>query len=300
MLRLIPNNKTTADPNARFHENAALSTGEATRLTTKDTTQVLAFLKERPVHTVIMSSYINDNGIESDMNRGVYYGYRGKDGKLEGVALIGHSTLVEARTSNALTALAACARRSQTPIHLIMSSGDMAGRFWELMGMVGAPRLTCTESLFENAFPFLVKGKDRKLRTATMEWLMPVAEAQAEVAFIECGVDPMQRDREGFLKRVARRIEQDRVFILTDGDKLVFKADIIAETNGVIYLEGVYVNDEYRGRGIGPECLASLTLDLLERAEHICMLSNVEFKAAHRSFVKAGYKATDQCTTLFV
>ncbi|MGB7201335.1 MAG: hypothetical protein WBD16_03600 [Pyrinomonadaceae bacterium] len=74
-------------------------------LKTENTSEVLTFLSVRPVHTVVMTSFINDNGIESDLNRGVYYGYRGRQGKLEGVALIGHSTLVEARSDEALRAL---------------------------------------------------------------------------------------------------------------------------------------------------------------------------------------------------
>lgn len=269
-------------------------------LKNENTSEVLAFLSVRPVHTVVMTSFINDNGIESELNRGVYYGYRGRDGKLEGVALIGHSTLVEARSDASLKALAFTARNAATPLHLVMSSGDAAEKFWNYMtDGLKAPRLTCTEALFEISFPFAVRGTHHKLEKATMDSLIPVAEAQAEVAFIECGVDPMERDREGFLKRVARRIEQGRVFVVTDGENLVFKADIIAETEHTIYLEGVYVHPEYRGRGIGSDCLAALSLELLSRVENICMLSNVEFKSAHRSFAKAGYRNTDNCTTLF-
>lgn len=269
-------------------------------LKTENTCEVLAFLSVRPVHTVIMSSFIKDNGIESELNRGVYYGYRGRKGELEGVALIGHSTLVEARSDEALRALAFTARNAETPLHLIMSSGDVAERFWNYMtDGLKAPKLTCTEALFEIAFPFAVRGTHHKLEKATMDWLIPVAEAQAEVAFIECGVNPMQKDREGFLKRVARRIEQGRVFVVTDGDKLVFKADIIAETDQTIYLEGIYVSPEYRGKDVGSDCLAALSLELLSRVENICMLSNVEFKPAHRSFLKAGYRNTDHCTTIF-
>ena len=74
------------------------------QLTEADRTEVLEFLSIRPVHTVVMASFIADNGIEGSLNRGKFYGYRGTDGSLEGVALIGHSTLVEARTENALTA----------------------------------------------------------------------------------------------------------------------------------------------------------------------------------------------------
>lgn len=271
------------------------------QLTDDNTAEVQAFLSVRPVHTVVMSSFIVDNGIESDLNRGKFYGYRNAAGTLEGVALIGHTTLVEARSAEALRALAVTARTSETPIHLVMSSGDAANDFWqEMTNGLTQPRLTCTEALFDVSFPFPVRKTDRKVKNADISHLIEVAEAQAEVAFIECGVDPMLKDREGFLKRVARRIEQNRVFVVTDGDELVFKADIIAETDDVIYLEGVFVAEKYRGQGIGSECLAALTLDLLSRATHICMLSNVEFKGAHRSFEKAGYKNTDHCTTLFV
>ncbi len=270
------------------------------QLTDDNTVEVQAFLSVRPVHTVVMSSFIVDNGIESDLNRGKFYGYRNAAGELEGVALIGHTTLVEARSDEALRALAVIARNSETPIHLVMSSGDAANDFWqEMTSGLKQPRLTCTEALFDVSFPFPVRKTDRKVKNADISHLIEVAEAQAEVAFMECGIDPMLKDREGFLKRVARRIEKNRVFIVTDGDELVFKADIIAETDNVIYLEGVWVSEQYRGQGIGSECLANLTLDLLSRAEHICMLSNVEFKGAHRSFEKAGYKNTDHCTTLF-
>ena len=290
----------------RPRENASLMTispdmSKVQELKLEETPEVLEFLSIRPVHTVVMSSFINDNGIESDLNRGKFYGYRDATGKLEGVALIGHSTLVEARSEESLKTLAFAARSSETPIHLIMSSGNDAEHFWKyLNGGKDAPRLTCTETLFEITFPFAVQQCEWTVENATMSHLTQVAEAQAEVAFIECGVDPMLKDREGFLKRVARRIEQKRVFVVVDGDKLVFKADIIAETGNVIYLEGVYVAPEYRGRDIGSKCLSSLSLDLLGRVEHICLLSNTEFENAHKTFIKAGFRNTDQCISLFV
>jgi len=263
--------------------------------------EVLDFTAVRPVHTVVMSSFIVDNGIESELNRGKFYGYRNSAGTLEGVALIGHSTLFEARTVNAIEALAFIAKSSETPIHMIMSSGDAADRFWNAYSSgFSEPRLRCEEALFETAFPFAVQKCEWNIENADESQLLQVAEAQAEVAFIECGVDPMVRDREGFLKRVLRRIEQGRVFTVFENGKLVFKADVIAETDEVIYLEGIYVAEEYRGKGVGPKCLAALTLKLLGRVSNICLLSNVDFGAAHRSFEKAGYKTTDKCVTLFV
>jgi uncharacterized protein len=271
------------------------------RMTDADAPEVLSFLSLRPVHTVVMKSFITDNGLESDLNRGDFFGYRNACGVLEGVALIGHSTLVEARTDDAMHSLAIVARRSATPIHLIMSDGIAAESFWKYYsGNSSQPRLICDEELFEMSFPFLVKECPWEVRYATLEDLEPVAEAQSQVALLESGVDPIVRDREGFLRRVARRIEQNRVFVVVENGRLLFKVDVVAQTDDVAYLEGVYVDAGHRGLGMGSGCLAEVGLRLLNEVENVCLLSNVKFASAHRSFLKAGFRNTDRCTTLFV
>ena len=270
-------------------------------LTEADKKEVLSFLKVRPVHTVVMTSFIRDNGLENESNRGKFYGYRNPEGTLEAVALIGHTTLIETRSEEALKALATIARQSETPIHLIMSDDSTTERFWRnYADDYRQPRLVCTELLFELNFPFLVQDCEWEVRSAKAEELEMIAEAHAEVALIESGVNPLEKDREGFLRRCLRRIEQGRTFVVTENGKLIFKADVVAETDDVIYLEGIYVAPEMRGQNIGSKCLAKLGLQLLERAQHICLLSNVDFKGAHRSFEKAGFKNTDRCQSIFV
>jgi len=271
------------------------------RLTEDNRQEVLAFLSVRPVHTVAMKSFIIDNGIESKMNRGNFVGYRNDNGDLEAVALIGHSTLIEARTDDSMHAIAILARQSETPIHLVMSDGKAVQTFWSYFSTSSdKPRLTCVEELFELSFPFLVKECRWEVRSATLNELEDVADAQAEVALLESGVDPMVKDREGFLKRVARRIEQGRVYVVVENGKLLFKADVVAQTDDTAYLEGVYVHPDRRGEGIGSECLAEVGLRLLAKVQNVCLLSNVEFRNAHKSFSKAGFRNTDRCTTLFM
>lgn len=270
-------------------------------LTAKNMQEVIDFLNVRPVHTVVMSSFLADNGFESKYNRGRFYGYRGTDGELEGVALIGHTTLIEARSDKALRAFAIKARGSEIPIHVMMSEGRVIEKFWDYFRPKGAePRLVLTEQLFETSFPFPLQDCEFEIKKATAEYLETVAEAHAEVAFIESGVDPLVRDREGFLDRSLRRIEQGRTFVAFENGEVIFKADIVAESSDVTYLEGVWVSEKMRGQGIGPKCLSKLTAALLEDTNNVCLLSRVEFQGAHRSFVKAGYRATDCCTTIFV
>src|SRR5688572_31584887 len=121
---------TTGSTTAFLPIYAAPDMSRLCELRNQHTTEVLSFLAERPVHTVVMTSFINNNGLESDLNRGKFHGYRDAEGKLEGIALIGHSTLIEARTTDAMYAFAIEARRSETPIHLVMSDGQAAETFW--------------------------------------------------------------------------------------------------------------------------------------------------------------------------
>jgi len=276
------------------------SQGIIVKLAENDIAEVTAFLNIRPVHTVVMASFIRDNGIVSELNRGSFYGYRNAEGTLEGVALIGHSTLIESRSEDAMFAFATIAKQERAAINLIMSEHEDALKFWQDYAGAADPRLTCTELLFETAFPMLVRECEWEIRNALPSEIHQIAAAHAEVAFIETEVDPMVRDREGFISRVARRIEQGRTFVVFEDGKLLFKADIIAEADGIIYLEGIYVAAESRGRGIGSKCLSKLSRLLLERADRVCMLSNTRFENAHKSFGNAGYRVTGKCTTLFV
>jgi uncharacterized protein len=269
-------------------------------LTESERAETLSFLNERPVHTVVMTSFILDNGMRSPLNRGDFYGHRNADGILDGVALIGHTTLVEARSPEALKALAFTARRFEPMIHLVMSNGDDASEFWSHMTAGGKqPRLTCVERLFELSFPFLVPSSAFELTLATEAQLLEIAEAQAEIALLESGKNPLESDRKGFLQRVVRRIDQGRIFVVVKDGKLIFKADVIAETPETAYLEGVYVAPEYRGQGVGSSCLAQLSCELLNRVRNVCLLSNVDFEQAHASFLRAGFKPSGECTTLF-
>jgi predicted GNAT family acetyltransferase len=269
-------------------------------LTEADREAALHFLNERPVHTVAMTSMILDNGFESPLNRGTFYGYHDRFGTLEGIALIGHATLVEARSDAALLALSLAAKKRANEIHMILSSGDASLDMWALVfDRSGAPRRVNRETLFEAGFPFPVAPCPFQVRAARPEELEQVAEAHAAVTFIESGVDPMARDREGFLKRVARRIEQGRTFVVFEDDRLMFKADVISLTGESAYLEGVYVAEEHRGKGIGPKCLAEVTRRLLGVVDNVCLLSSDEIPGAHRAYEKAGFSRAGHCTAVF-
>ncbi len=98
-------------------------------LKTEHTAEALQFLAARPIHTVAMVGFINDNGINSPLNRGTFYGCRNQSGELEGVALIGHAVLMETRTTRAVQAFANIAQ-SISGCHMIMGEQQQVGVAW--------------------------------------------------------------------------------------------------------------------------------------------------------------------------
>lgn len=262
--------------------------------------EVLAFLAERPLHTVVMAGLIRDNGIVSPLNRGVFYAYRNAQRSLEGVALIGHATLFEACTEAAIAAFAKLAQ-SHTRTHMLLGEQEKMVRFWHYYANGGqAARVLCRELLFEMRGPIEAHRQVKGLRRATLADLDFVMPVQARMAEDESGINPMQTNTVGFRLRCARRIEQGRTWILIENDALIFKADILSETPRVIYLEGIFVQSEERGQGHGLRCLSQLSRNLLARARSICLLANEQNKEAQAFYQRAGFQYRCAYETIFL
>lgn len=265
-----------------------------------DTNEVLDFLATQTVDAIFMTGLIRDNGIESPLNRGSFYGLRESDGSLAGVALIGHATLVEARTEEALASFARLAQRSPHA-HVIVGKQEKIERFWNYYGDRGQrPRQICRELLFEQRSPALMLEPVPELRRATLADLELIVPVNAALAEAESSVNPLHTDAEGFRNRLRHRIEQGRVWVWTKGDQLIFKVDVMAEVPGVTYLEGVYVHPEERGRGYGSRCLSQLGQLFLSHGQSICLLVNELNKDAQVFFFKVGYKLRGCYDTIFL
>ena len=292
--------QTKMDPTMILQSTVAAKALSVQLLKKGKESEVLAFLAERPLHTFVMAGHIRDNGLESDFNRGTFYACRNNVGGLEGVALIGHATLLETRSEAALAALAREAR-SHTDTHLIMGEQEMIGRFWRYFATEGqSPRRVGHESLFELRRPNQTGEPVSDLRLATLEDIEPVMLVQDEMAFTASGTHPLTVDAIGFRLRCARRIDKKRVWVLVQDGRLIFKADIISETPEVMYLEGIYVNPQDRGRGFGTHCMSQLSRTLLQRTDSLCLFINEESRRARPFFERIGFGLRSRYDTIFL
>lgn len=291
----------TGRANELKHELAPkVDTISVDRLMNGDEAEVFEFLAQRPIHTVAMMSLIHDNGLVSPLNRGAFYGCRDLNGKLEGVALVGHATLMETVSDRALAALAQVAQQCANT-HMIMGEKERVADFWGHYAAAGRrQRLACREWLFELSWPIEAREAVAGLRRATpaeLELVMPV---QAELAYAESGINPLQVDPEGFRSRCLRRIEQGRTWVIIEDGELIFKADVISRTAAVNYLEGIWVREDRRANGSGLRFMSDLMRRLLEDTRSICLLVNETNKLAQSFYRKCGFHFRATYETIFL
>lgn len=247
--------------------------------------EALAFLRERPLHTVIMAGLLRQHGPVVPAPAGGFYACRGPHGDLEGVALVGRATMFEARTTSAITAFADQARLCPS-VRMIMGEADDLGAFWgRYAAGEESPRLFCREFFYQFSRPYDGAAGVAGLRQATPDDLDQVVSAHARMCFEESGLDPLAEDPEGFRRRCASRVERGKVWTLIEGRELIFKADVVTETPEATYIEGLWVNPAHRLKGYGRSCWAALSRVLMDGVPAICGFVNAGNPAA-RNFYK--------------
>lgn len=262
--------------------------------------KALAFLAARPLHTVFMASLIRDNGIISPLNRGTFYGCSDPEGQLEGIALIGHAILIETASEKALQEFARLAQQCPNA-YLIRGEQDKIERFWQYYSEYKCqPHLICRELLLGQQTPATDFEAVPGLRLAAPDDLEQVMAINDAMAIMECGISPFERDPEGFRQRTMRRIELGRIWVWTEQERMIFKSDVLAVTPEAIYLEGVAVNAQERGKGYGLRCLSQLSRNLLAQTESLCLVVNEQAKGARAFYRKAGYRVCGFYDTIYL
>jgi ribosomal protein S18 acetylase RimI-like enzyme len=261
--------------------------------------EILSTLAVPTLTNVVMAGFIRDNGLVSAQNRGSFYICRDTNNQLQGVALIGHSILFEAFSGSAIEGFAALARRAQSS-HFLMGEHNAVQRFWSYYADRGqSPRHVCPVLFLRRGDQFQAQHSVPELRLAKPEDLEPIVRAQAAMAVETSGVDPLQKDPIGFRQRYLRRIDNNRVWVVMQNRRMIFKLDVITETPDATYIEGVYVSPEERGKGLGKTCLMAVGQKLLQRTKAIHLFVEVENTRTTAFYSRLGFDNGGQYDLLY-
>ena len=125
----------------------------------------------------------------------------------------------------------------------------------------------------------------RPARHDDLERLMPACAAAHEQ---ELGIDPLERDGEGFRWRTRSQIEEERSWLWIEDGVILFKAEASAWTPAAVQLQQVWVDPEARRQGYGARGLSDLCRLLLERVPTVCLFVRADNDPAIRLYEAIG------------
>ncbi|HEY0006803.1 MAG TPA: GNAT family N-acetyltransferase [Pyrinomonadaceae bacterium] len=257
----------------RIVEDMTISTR---RLLAGEETEVLRFLNRQPLKNVQMLGLIKDHGLEHPANRGTFYGCF-EAGRLICVALLGHCVFLDGPLE-AIEALARTAGPSHHPdIHVVLGDIEQVKAFDLALRQ---PTQPSTIKRDESQCLFVVNETSQDavklegLKLAQVEELDEITRLHAWACFEEYGINPLLSDPVGFTRRVLARIEKKRTWILRKDERIIFKADIAAQTDEAAYLEAIWTRPEMRRTGVGSRALRDVCQRLLSQHSVVCLLAD--------------------------
>jgi hypothetical protein len=126
------------------------------------------------------------------------------------------------------------------------------------------------------------------LRAATLDDLGLLLPACARAHEVELGVNPLERDRDGFRWRTRAQIEEGRSWLWEEGGVILFKAEASAWTPGAVQLQQVWTDPEARGAGNASRGLRDLIRLLLARVPRVCLFVRADNTPAIRLYETVG------------
>jgi hypothetical protein len=123
-----------------------------------------------------------------------------------------------------------------------------------------------------------------RLRAATVADLELLLPACAKAHEVELGIDPLERDADGFRWRTRAQIEEGRSWIWAEGGLILFKAEASAWTPAAVQLQQVWTDPEARGAGNATRGMRDLIRLLLARVPRVCLFVRADNEPAIRLY----------------
>ncbi|MET9670706.1 GNAT family N-acetyltransferase [Streptomyces sp. NPDC006475] len=253
----------------------------------------LAVLESEPVTNAFVASRVQVAGLDPWRLGGEMWGWYA-DGRLRSLCYSGANLVPICAGPEAVRAFADRARRAGRRCSSIVGPAEPTAQLWRLLEPSWGPArdvranqpLMVTEQVPDDIEP---DPHVRRIRKDEMEVIMPACVAMFTE---EVGISPMAGDG-GLLyqARVAELVAAGRSFARIEDGRVVFKAEIGAATTDACQIQGVWVDPEFRGRGLSETGMAAvLRYALADVASVVSLYVNDYNTAARASYRRVGFR----------
>ncbi|WP_267244561.1 GNAT family N-acetyltransferase [Streptomyces sp. PR69] len=253
----------------------------------------LAILESEPVENAFVTSRVQVAGLDPWRLGGEMWGWYA-EGRLRSLCYSGANLVPICATPDAVRAFADRARRTGRRCSSIVGPAEPTAQLWRLLESSWGPArdvrphqpLMVADQLPADVRP---DPRVRRIRKDELDVIMPACVAMFTE---EVGVSPLAGDG-GLLyqARVAEIVGAGRCFARIDDGKVIFKAEIGAATDQACQIQGVWVDPEYRGRGLSETGMAAvLRYALADVAPVVSLYVNDYNTAARAAYRRVGFR----------
>lgn len=273
--------------------------GHVRPLTSRDRADVERLLETDPVAHCFVSSRLRIGGLDPWRLGGEMLGYVDDDG-VRSVLYCGANLVPVATTPEARAAFVDRLRRTGRRCSSFVGPADEVLDLWRLLEPAWGPAREVRHSqpvMMIDREPDV--APDPLVRRAVLDDLDVLVPACIEMFTAEVGVSPVAGGMSAaYRARIAEIVREGRSFVRIDGDTVVFKAEVGAVARPACQVQGVWVDPQFRGRGLSESGMAAVVRQAREQIAPIVSLYvndyNTAARRAYRSvgFVESGTFAT--------
>jgi predicted GNAT family acetyltransferase len=268
------------------------STGSTVRdLTDRDLPAVRELLERDPIADVFVSSRIASCGLDPRRLGAHVWGYE-RGGRLTALCFSGANLWPVQADAEAARAFSDRARKQGRRCSSIVGDADAVLELWRhLARSWGAAReIRSRQPLLaiDHASAVPADPGVRRVRPDELDVLLPASVAMFTE---EIGIRPDTGDGGALYRaRVAEIIGQGRSLARIDNGRVLFKAEIGAVTDRACQIQGVWVDPQLRGAGIGAAGMAAVVAECLRSVAPIVSLYVNDFNLpARRVYERVGF-----------
>lgn len=253
-----------------------------------------------PIVNVFVASRLAAVGLDWRRLGAEVWGYHGEDQRLISLCYSGANLMPIEATDAAAKQFAERARRGGRHCSSIVGPTKAVDAMWHSLMLPWGPARDVRKQ------PLMAIDKDplcdaephvRRVRMDELETLLPASIAMFTE---EVGVSPVGNDGGALYRaRVAELVTEGRAFAYIDGGRVLFKAEIGSATNHACQIQGVWVDPELRGQGLGARGTAAVVSFARESIAPVVSLYVNDFNIpARRAYERVGFATIGSFTSV--
>jgi predicted GNAT family acetyltransferase len=231
---------------------------------------------------------------------GRIYGY-GSGRRIESLCWSGAHLVPVCATGPAVAAFADLLGAERRICSSIIGRSDAVLDLWDRLGGHWGPARDIRPNqpllVADNDPPIAPDPAVRLVQPNEVDQLFPAAVAMYTE---EVGVSPLVDDGgRGYRRRITELVRGKRAYARFVGKRVIFKAELAIVTERTTQIQGVWVDPEFRGRGLAAAAMAAVTRDALRRVAPTVSLYVNDYNApARRVYARCGFVSAGSFATV--